>query len=72
MRKFTLICHKYIGYGSYVINLRRIQCVPKNLGRYLKKDQTIHFVIKGWPLIWGADGVTLWDFGGLPKRQPSR
>ncbi len=62
MKRYTFVCHEYIGYGSYVISWRRIRCAPELLQRYLKKDPTIHFVLNGWPKVFGSDGKTPWDF----------
>lgn len=58
MRRYTLIFHNYIGYGSYVIEFKRVRCSPKDLRRYTNgRYGELHYVIEGWPSITGPDGV---------------
>lgn len=54
MRRYTLIYHDYIGYGSYYISFRRVRCAPSQLEKY-KKDN-LHFIVPGWPPITHPDG----------------
>jgi hypothetical protein len=55
MRRFTLIFHHYIGYGSYVIDIKRIRCRPSALASYRLRDD-LHFVISGWPPVSYPNG----------------
>jgi hypothetical protein len=55
MRRYTLIFHHYIGYGSYVIDFKRIRCRPNALASYRLKGD-LHFVVSGWPPVSHSDG----------------
>lgn len=57
-RKYTLVFHDYIGYGSYVIHFKRVHCKPERLEYYSRnpKHGLLHFVINGWPKITFPNG----------------
>lgn len=51
-KRYTLVFHDYIGYGSYVINIKRTYCGKETLKRYLGgRNGQLHFIISGWPSI---------------------
>lgn len=50
MKRFTLVLHSYMGYGSYFVHFKRVRCKPEMLGRYSERND-VHFIITGWPPI---------------------
>ena len=59
MRRWTLIFHNYIGYGSYIIEFKRVRSKAENLKRY-ERYGALHFIIPGWPPVAYPDGQA-WD-----------
>lgn len=55
MRRYTLVFHDYIGFGSYVVHFKRVYCKPQRLKYYHKHN--LHFVITGWPKVVHPDGT---------------
>jgi hypothetical protein len=54
-RRYTLVFHTYIGYGSYAIDHRKVTATLKDLEQHKRKGD-LHFVIEGWPKITYPDG----------------
>jgi len=59
-RRWTLVYHHYIGYGSYVIEFKRAFASARELqtNRYI---HDLHFIMEGWPLIGFPDGQAWFD-----------
>ncbi len=55
-KKYTLVLHEYIGYGSYIIIFKRISGRPSTT-----TYPNLHFVIPGWPKIQSTDGALYFD-----------
>jgi hypothetical protein len=58
VRRYTIVMHDYIGYGSYNISFRRIRCKPEACEERMRDVSrgVPHFLIPGWPEIQFADG----------------
>ena len=59
-RKWTLVYHRYIGYGSYVIEFRRVTATAPELEHRRYTLDCLHFIVKGWPPIGFPSGEA-WD-----------
>jgi hypothetical protein len=56
MRKYTVITHEYLGFGSaYFIGMKRIR--TKDLRAWIKKNPDTHLVFVGWPKELLSSGV---------------
>jgi hypothetical protein len=61
-RRWTLVYHRYIGYGSHVIEFKRAHTTAHELQTRERYKRDLHFVIPGWPPIGWPDGQA-WDMG---------
>jgi hypothetical protein len=55
-RRYTLVFHFYLGYGSYYIEYRKLSATSQELKRYKRTHSDLHFVISGWPRITHPNG----------------
>lgn len=53
-RRYILVFHSYIGYGSYVVSFKRTTATKAELKRKIRGD--LHFILEGWPKITYPDG----------------
>lgn len=62
-QRWTLIYHRYIGYGSYIIEFKRAICCARDLQSRKYTRDCLHFIIEGWPPVAFPDGGA-WDESG--------
>ena len=58
-KKYTLIFHRYIGYGGYTVDFERVRCKKLDLEQY--KQDSLHFIIPGWPPVSYTDGSSVYE-----------
>lgn len=58
-RKYTIIFHTYVGYGSYCIHVERFKLNTKELRELRLEEPDVHFILKGWPAIIYPDKYKL-------------
>lgn len=61
-RKWTLVCHVYVGCNAYVVYLHRLMATRKAVEKR-RKRYPVHYVIEGWPTVRTMDGKPLFKRG---------